>query len=1036
MIDALIRWSLDNKLIVLTLAATLLAWGGWQAARLPVDVLPDLTAPTVTILAEGGGIAPEEMESLVTFPIEAALNGAAGVRRVRSVTAVGAAIVWVEFDWGEDIYRARQTVNEKLSLVAGGLPDTVEPPVLAPISSIMGEILFLALESDAHSMLDVRTTADTVLRRRILSVPGVSQVTTIGGAERQYQVLVSPDRLRFYMVSLGEVERALAQANQNTSAGFRVSGGQEYLILGIGRPETVEEIAETVVVARSGQPVLVRDLGEVTIGPALRRGEGSYNGERAVVIGIQKQPGANTLDLTRRLDEVLDELQMSLPEGMTVRRDIFRQADFIETAIDNLTRALRDGGILVVIIVFLFLANLRAASITVVAMPLSLLAAVLAMKWTGATINSMTLGGMAIAVGAIVDDAIIDVENVFRRLRENVLRPEDERLPVLEVVYRGSSEIRGSIVFATLVIGLVFVPLFFLHGVEGRLLRPLGFAYLVALFASLFVALTVTPVLCALLLPNSRAVRSGHEPRWITGLKNSYERQLEWCLGYGRSILLGAALAMLVACASFFWMGRAFLPEFNEGTLTISAVTLPGTSLEESDKLGAAVERLLLQIPEVSATARRTGRAELDEHLQGVESAEIDVNLTMAGRSKDEVLEEIRSRLSLVPGMNVTVGQPISHRIDHMLSGTRANIAVKIFGSDLSVLRDLAREVEAVARDVPGAVDVAVEAQANIPTVRVHFDRQALARYGQPSGAAAEAMRTAFVGREVGQVFEGQVAFPLVVRYSAEVQRDLDSIRRTVIDTPSGAYIPLEAVAEIRDDRGPNFISRENGQRKIVVSANVAGRDLRSVVDDIQEAVAGSIDLPPGYAIEYGGQFESEAAASRRLLWLGLTVVLGILVLLAAAFRSLGDAVIIMLNLPLALIGGAAGVFVSGGVLSVASIIGFIALFGIATRNGIMMISHIRHLLEKEGERSFHRAVVRGARERLVPILMTALATGLALVPLALAGAHPGAELEAPMAVVILFGLLSATGLNMIVVPIAYLRFSRRRDRAADGPVG
>jgi len=1027
MIDALIRWSLHNKLIVLTLAAILLAWGGWQAVRLPVDVLPDLTAPTVTILVEGHGIAPEEMESLVTFPIEAALNGAAGVRRVRSVTAVGAAIVWVEFDWGEDIYRARQTVNEKLGLVAGSLPDTIEPPVLAPVSSIMGEILFLALESDRHSMLDVRTTADTIVRRRILSVPGVSQVTTIGGAERQYQVLVSPDRLEVYRVTLGELERALREANRNTSAGFRVSGGQEYLILGIGRPESVEEIGKSVVAARDGRPILVRDLGEVTIGPALRRGEGSHDGEPAIVIGIQKQPGANTLDLTRRIDGVLDELQTSLPDGMVVQRNIFRQADFIETAIDNLTRALRDGGILVILIVFLFLANFRAASITLVAMPLSLLAAVLATKLTGATINSMTLGGMAIAVGAIVDDAIIDVENVFRRLRENTMRPETQRRSVLDVVYRGSSEIRGSIVFATLVIGLVFMPLFFLHGVEGRLLRPLGFAYLVALFASLLVALTVTPVLCALLLPRSDAVRSGHEPRWITWLKGAYERQLEWCLRRGTFFLAGAAILLAAALASFGWMGRAFLPEFNEGTLTISAVTLPGTSLDESDKLGAAVERLLLEIPEVTATARRTGRAELDEHLQGVESAELDVSLTMQDRAKEDVLEEIRQRLSLVPGMNVTVGQPISHRIDHMLSGTRANIAVKIFGPDLRVLRELARSVEAVAREVPGAVDVAVEAQANIPTVRVHFDRAKLARFGLPAGAAAEAMRTAFVGREVGQVFEGQVAFPLIVRYPAEVQQDLESIRQTRIDTPSGARVPLGAVAAIRDDRGPNFISRENGQRKIVVAANVAGRDLRSVVDGIRQAVEAGVDLPAGYSIEYGGQFESEAAASRRLLWLGLTVVLGILVLLAAAFRSLGDAVIIMLNLPLALIGGAVGVFASGGVLSVASIIGFIALFGIATRNGIMMISHIRHLLEEEGETSFRRAVVRGARERLVPILMTALAAGLALVPLALSGAHPGAELEAPMAVVILFGLLSATALNMLVVPIAYLRFSRTR---------
>jgi CzcA family heavy metal efflux pump len=1027
MIDALIRWSLENKLVILAMAAALLAWGTWETYHLPVDVLPDLTAPTVTILVEGSGIAPEEMESLVTFPIEAAINGAAGVRRVRSVTAVGAAIIWVEFNWGEDIYRARQTVNEKLGLVAGSLPETVEPPVLAPISSIMGEILFIALKSDVHSMLDLRTMADTTLRRRILATPGVSQVTTIGGAERQYQVLVHPDRLELYDITLGEIENALAADNRNTSAGFRVSGGQEYLILGIARPETLLEIGATVVSARNGRPILVRDLGEVVIGPALKRGEGSHNGEPAIVIGIQKQPGANTLELTRRLEIVLADLQSSLPEGMIIHQGIFRQADFIESAIDNLTRALRDGGILVMVVLFLFLANLRAGSITLLAMPLSLLAAVVALKVTGATINSMTLGGLAIAVGAIVDDAIIDVENVFRRLRENYLRPAGERLPVVEVVYRGSSEIRGSIVFATLVIGLVFMPLFYLSGVEGRLLRPLGFAYLVALFASLLVALTVTPVLCALLLPKSKAVKAGHEAGWIVSLKKIYVRQLEWSLGRFKLVLAGAGILFVGAVLSFFWMGRAFLPEFNEGTLTISAVTIPGTSLEESDKLGSAVERLLLKIPEVTVTARRTGRAEFDEHLQGVESAEIDVNLAMHSRSKSEVLQEIRDRLSLVPGTSVTIGQPISHRIDHMLSGTRANIAVKIFGPDLPVLRKLARHVETLTRGVSGAVDVAMEAQANIPTMRVHFDRLELARHGQQAGAAAAAMRTAFVGREVGQIFEGQIAFPLVVRYPTAVQKSVESIGRTRIDTPSGSRVPLEAIAEIREDRGPNFISRENVQRKIVVSANVAGRDLRSVVDDIRSAVAESVDLPPGYSVEYGGQFESEEAASRRLFWLGLAIVAGILVLLSAAFRSFGDAVIIMLNLPLALIGGAVGVFVSGGVLSVASIIGFIALFGIATRNGIMMVSHIRHLVADKSESSFRESVLRGAKERLVPILMTAMASGLALVPLALRGDHSGAELEAPMAMVILFGLLSATALNMVVVPIAYFNFSRRR---------
>ena len=1027
MIDALIRWSLQNKLIVLTLAAGLLVWGGAESMRLPVDVLPDLTAPTVTILVEGGGMAPAEMESRVTFPIETALNGAAGVRRVRSVTAVGAVIVWVEFEWGEDIYRARQTVNEKLALVAGNLPDTVEPPVLAPISSIMGEILFVALESEEHPMLDVRAAADTLVQRRLLAVPGVSQVTTIGGAERQYQVLVNPERLRSYEVTLDQVEHALRSTDRNTSAGFLVGSGQEYLILGIARPDNIEQIGETVVLARDGHPVRVADLGEVRIGPALRRGEAGYNGRRAVVIGIQKQPGAHTLDLTARLDQVLDELQATLDEGMVLRRDVFRQAGFIESAIHNLTRALRDGSLLVVLIVFLFLANLRAASIAVLAMPLSLIASALAIKWSGATINSMTLGGMAIAVGAIVDDAIIDVENVFRRLRENTRRPEGERRPVLEVVYQGSREIRASIVFATMVIALVFLPLFFLHGVEGRLLRPLGFAYLVALTASLVVALTVTPVLCALLLPGSPAVRTGREARWLTLLKDSYQRLLEVCLGNGRWLLAASALALVFAIGSFGWMGRTFLPEFNEGTLTISAVTLPGTSLEESDALASAAERLLLDVPEVTVTGRRTGRAELDEHLQGVESTEIDVGMNLGERPRWKVLQHIRQRLALLPGTNVTIGQPISHRIDHMLSGTRANIAIKLFGPDLRELRRLATQVESVAREVPGAVDVAAEAQAEIPTVQVKFDRQALARLGQPAGAAAQAMRTAFIGREVGQVYENQVGFPLVVRYPAEVQESLEAIRRTEIDTPSGVRVALQAVAEIREDRGANFIGRENGRRKIVVAANVAGRDLRSVVDEIREGVARNVELPPGYSVEYGGQFESEAAASKRLLWLGITVVLGMLVLLTTAFRSVGDALIVMLNLPLALIGGAAGVFVDGGVLSIASIIGFIALFGIATRNGIMMISHIRHLLLEEGERSFRAAVVRGARQRVVPILMTALSAGLALVPLALAGSHSGAELEAPMAVVILFGLLSATALNMIVVPVAYLRFSPLR---------
>jgi CzcA family heavy metal efflux pump len=1026
MVDKLIGWSLRNRSLVLALAGALLIWGGYLVSTIPVDVLPDLTAPTVTVLVEGHGMAPTEMESLVTFPIEAALNGASGVRRVRSATAVGVAVVWVEFEWGEDIYRARQTVTEKLNLVSSSLPPEVEPPVLAPISSIMGEILFIALESDRHSPLELRTTADTVLRRRLLAMPGVSQVTPIGGGEKQYQVIVAPAKLQAYNVSLTQVEDALRKANRNASAGFRVAGGQEYLIQGIGRAEDLEEIGQTVIVSREARPILVRDVADVTIGEAIKRGEGSHDGKAAVILGIQKQPGSNTLELTRALDKTLDEIQRSLPQGMKIDKHIFRQADFIEVAIRNLTGALRDGAILVVIVVLIFLANSRAASITLLAIPLSLVAAVVAMKYAGATINSMTLGGMAIAIGALVDDAIIDVENVFRRLRQNAQKPEGERRPSLEIVYKATKEVQGPIVFATVIIILVFLPLFFLSGVEGLLLRPLGFAYVIALFASLVVALTVTPALCSYLLPRAKGVLQNHEPGVVRWLKHRYERDLPRALDHSGAVLAGSAVLLVLAVASFFFMGRSFLPEFNEGTLTISAVTLPGTSLAESDELGRSIERILLSIPEVVATARRTGRAELDEHVQGVESAEIDVGLKMRERSKEELLKDMRARLSLVPGMNITIGQPISHRIDHMLSGTRANIAVKIFGDDLTVLRSMGKQVENAMRGVPGVVDLSTEQQTDIPTIRVHFDRAALGRYGLPPGAAAESLQTAFAGQQVGQIFEGQIAFPLVLRYPPEKSAELDLIRRTLIDTPSGVRVPLSAVADIREDRGPNFVSRENVQRKIVVTCNVAGRDLRSVVNDVQRRVQESVPLPAGYHVEYGGQFESEASASRLLLWLGLAVVLGIFVILTAAFRSSSDALIIMFNLPLALIGGVIGVFASGGVLSVASLIGFITLFGIATRNGIMMISHIKHLREEEGESDFRRAVLRGAVERLSPILMTALAAGLALIPLALGGHKPGSEIEAPMAIVILFGLISSTALNMVVVPAVYYRFGQQ----------
>jgi CzcA family heavy metal efflux pump len=1025
MIDGLIRWSLAHRPHVAVLAAGFLVWGGWTASRMPLDVLPDLTAPTVTILTEAPGMDPLEIESLVTFPMESALNGASGVRRVRSATAVGVAVVWVEFDWAQDINRARQTVTEKLALVSGSLPPNVEPPLLAPVSSIMGEILFVDLESDRHSPLDLRTAAETMVRRRLLAVPGVSQVIATGGERKQYDVALDPARLAAHQVTLDDVAEALTAANRNATAGFQIAEGQEYLVRGLGRLGDTEAIAAVSVKAANGTPVLIRDVGVVREGAAIKRGDGSHNARPAVIIGIQKQPAVNTLDVTSLIEATLDDIQRALPQGMQIHRDLFRQADFIERSLTNLFSRLLEGAGLVILVVLLFLMNGRAALITILALPLSLVAAVVVMNRLGLTINVMSLGGLAIAIGELVDDAIVDVENVARRLRENATRPEGERRSVLEVVYRASTEIRRSVVFATVIVVLVFLPLFTLGSVEGRLLRPLGLAYIVALSASLLVALTVTPVLCSWLLPRSTTIASGHEPRWTRWLKAGYGSRLRRALPWRRSIVTLSIALFVAALAGLVAAGRSFLPEFNEGALTVSAVTIPGTSLQDSNALGSALERLMLSVPEVTSTARRTGRAELDEHVQGVESAEIDVRLTMTDRSREVVLEELRERASLLPGTNVTIGQPISHRIDHMLSGTRANIAVKIFGDDLQVLRQLASRVQKEMAQVAGVVDLSTEAQTDIPTLKVRVDPGAAARHGLETGAVAESLRVARVGQTVGQVFEGQIAFPLVVRYAIDESTDLESVGTTQIQTPDRRQIPLAAVADIQRDRGPNFVMRENAQRRIVVQSNVSGRDLRSVVNDIQERVAQHVPMPEGYHVEYGGQFESEAQASQQLLWLSLGVVIAIFFILSSAFGSSRDALLIMVNLPLALIGGVIGVYLSGGVLSVASIVGFITLFGVATRNGIMLVSHIRHLQEHEGVTDFGAAVTRGASERLIPILMTALAAGLALVPIALSAGEPGSEIQAPMAMVIMFGLLSSTALNMLVVPILYERFGR-----------
>jgi CzcA family heavy metal efflux pump len=1021
--DRIIQWSIANRLLVVILSIGVLVYGTLTTLDAPVDVFPDLTAPTVTVVTEAHGLAPQEVETLVTFPIESAVNGSTGVRRVRSSSGIGISIVWVEFDWGTDIYVARQIVNEKLQLVAAQIPPDIGPPTLAPISSIMGEILFVAVRSDQHAAIEVRDTADWVIRRRLLALPGVAQVVPIGGGVRQYQVRVDPDLLLAFDVTLLQVEQALEESNQNSTGGFFVRGGQESLIRGVGRISSPGDIENTVIVVRGGSPILVGQVARVEVGAGIKRGEGSSNGRPAVVIAIQKQPGANTLELTARIDRELDAIQATLPAGMKIERNKVRQADFIQTAVTNVAVSLRDGAILVAVILFLFLLNIRTTLVSLVSIPISLLVAIIVMRAIGVTINTMTLGGLTIAIGALVDDAIIDVENVFRRLRENRALPEDQRRVATEVIFEASREIRGSIVFATLIVMLVFVPLFFLSGVEGRLLRPLGFAYLIAIFASLATAMTVTPALCAYVLPRAKSL-GDDESLVVRALKRAYRPLLVRSVAHPRLVGL-AAIALLAGAISLVpFLGRTFLPEFNEGALTVSAVTIPGTSLAESDRLGRRVEEVLLSLPEVVSTSRRTGRAELDEHAQDVNAAEIDVRLKPTHRSKEDFLAELRTRLTSVPGVVCTIGGPIAHRIDHMLSGTRASIAIKVFGDDLTQLRASASAIEQTMKGIEGIVDLSVEQQTEVPQLTVKFDREAIARYGLRTGALAETLETAYAGTKVTQVLENQRTYDVIVRYRDEARADLEAIKNTVVDTPSGPKIPLRMLASIQDDVGPNTISRENVQRKIVVSANTSGRDLGTVIADIRVAIDRDVKLPPGYYVVYGGQFESERSASRTIGLLGMFVVAGIFLLLFLSFRSVRNALVVMVNLPLALIGGVVAVYVASGVLSIASLVGFVTLFGIATRNGIMMVSHYEHLRRHEGA-SLDEAVVRGSLERLSPVLMTALCAGLALIPLVIAGHEPGNELQAPMGVVILGGLLSATALNMLVVPALYARFAR-----------
>ena len=1021
MLNAIIRFSLQNRLLVIAASVFLVVYGGYVMVNLPVDVLPDINRPMVTIMTESHGLAPEEVERLVTFPLETLLNGATNVERVRSQSAPGLSIIWVEFGWDTNIYIARQIVNERLQLASAQLPPDVVP-VMGPISSIMGGIHLISLRAEEESIsgLELRTLADWTIRPRLLAIPGVAQVVNMGGGVRQYQVLVNPQRMRDFSISLAEVERAIGFSNSATSGGFLNRGGQEYLIRNIGRIETLDDLANTVVALRGSVPVYVRDVARVQFGAQIKRGESAYNGQHSVIMQITKQPGANTLELTERVEAALDEIRAGLPEGVVVDPAVFRQADFIATAIDNVVDALRDASILVVIVLFLFLLNFRTTTITLTAIPLSFLITAVVMKFFGISINTMMLGGLAIAIGELVDDAIVDVENVFRRLREN--RQTDHPEAALSVVFRASSEIRNSIVFATLIVILVFLPLFFLSGVEGRLFTPLGVAYVVSILASLLVSLTLTPVLCYYLLGRSKLLERREDGWLVRQLKHGQTLLLDVTLEHPGKILLGAGFLVLFALSFIPLMGRTFLPGFNEGSYTINLVAEPGTSLPRSDQIGTRAELLLLEVEEVVSTGRRTGRAELDEHAEGVHYSEIDVTLR-EGRAKEEIEADIREKLDQIPNISVNVGQPISHRIDHLLSGTFAEIAVKIFGEDLTVLRSLAEEVEQIMSGVTGVRDLYVEAQVPIPQVRIEVNRTQAARYGLGVGEITEALETALNGRVITQVLEEQRSFDVFLRLDHFWRDNLEFLDDVLVDLPTGGSIPLAQVASIETSTGPNQILRENGLRRIVVQCNVAGRDLGGVVEEIRDRVAAQMDFPEGYFVSYGGQFESQVNATRLILLLSIISVTAIFVLLYSHFQRLGLALQIMLTLPLSFIGAIAAIFLTDGILSVASLVGFITLLGISARNGIMMISHYLHLMRYEGEKFGKKMIVRGTLERLVPVMMTALTTALALVPLALSRGVAGREILYPVAVVILGGLISSILLNMVVLPSLFLKF-------------
>lgn len=1027
LLNGIIRFSLNNRMVILVIAALCLVAGIYSTMHTEVDVFPDLNAPTVVVMTEAEGMAPEEVERLVTFPIETAVNGATNVRRVRSSSATGFSIVNIEFDWGTDIYKARQIVSEKIAMVGADLPENVGNPTLGPQASILGELMIIGLTADTTSMQDLRTIADWTIRPRLLSTGGVAQVAVMGGDIKEYQILMDPGKMRRHGVSMDEVIYAVKGMNQNASGGTLYEYGNEYIVRGLLSTNDIDELKKAVVkTSENGLPITLDAIADVRIGPKTPvLGVASNDGKPAVLLTVTKQPNTNTLALTGRLDNALGELKANLPADVKINSQIFRQSRFIDSSIDNVKKSLIEGAIFVIIVLFIFLMNWRTTIISLISIPLSIVFSLLAIRWMGLTINTMSLGGIAIAIGSLVDDSIVDVENVFKRLRQNREKPENERESVIKVVYEASKEVRMPMLNSTLIIIASFLPLFFLSGMEGRMLKPLGITFIISLMASTLVALTVTPVLSSFLLGSQNSDKTGKEPTLVRWLKKYYEKALNWSVGHKKSLLFGVGALLAAAVVMFFTLGGSFLPAFNEGSFTISISTVPGISLEESDRMGRTAEELLLSIPEIKTVGRKTGRAELDEHAFGVNSSEFECPFELGKKTRKQLTEEVRQKLAVLPGVNIEIGGPISHRIDAMLSGTKANIAIKLFGSDLNKMYEIGQKIKTSISGVEGIADINVEQQVERPELNITPKREMLARYGISLPEFAEVVRVMMEGEVVSTVYEGNRSFDLTLKVNDDARSSIERISDLTIDTGDGKKVPLSYVADIKSSAGPNTINRENVSRKLVVSCNATGGELAKAVGAIREKIAENIELPKGYHIEYGGQFESEERASKTIALVSIFSIFIIFMLLYGEFKNISQSLVVLLNLPLALIGGVFAIFFTDGILSIPAIIGFISLFGIATRNGMLLIDRY-NVLASEGH-SREEAVMIGSLDRLNPILMTAITSALALLPLALGGDLPGNEIQSPMAKVILGGLFSSTLLNGFVVPVIYLINSKSK---------